>query len=245
LKLLKNGRAAMPDPVTGTMIGSTVIGAVSSKNAADKQSAAAQRAADLQREQFDITNEQQRPWREAGGRALTKLESMAEYKPFDMATFQQDPSYQFRLDQGTKALERSAAARGGLVSGNTGGALTNYGQNAASQEYQNAFNRYQTERNASLAPYMTLAGYGTNANALSAQAGQNYANNAGNFLTGGAAAQAAGGIGMANALSGGVSQYLNYNQGNNLIDTLNRNRTYASVPSNAATTIPMQAGGGY
>jgi hypothetical protein len=219
----------MPDPVTGTMIGSTVVGAVSSKNAADKQSAAADRAAQLQKEQFDITNEQQRPWREAGGRALTKLESMAEYKPFDMATFQQDPSYQFRLDQGTKALERSAAARGGLVSGNTGGALINYGQNAASQEYNNAFNRYQTERNAMLAPYMTLAGYGQNSNALSAQAGQNYANNAGNLITGSAAAQAAGNMGIANAIGGGTSQYLRYTQGNDLLAALRGN----SSPSNA------------
>jgi hypothetical protein len=219
----------MPDPVSGTILASSAIGAVSSKSAADTQANAANRAADLQQKQFDVTNEQQRPWREAGGRALTRLESLAEYKPFDMATFQQDPSYQFRLDQGTKALERSAAARGGLISGNTGGALMNYGQNAASQEYNNAFNRYQTERNATLAPYMTLAGYGANANALSAQAGQNYATNAGNMITGGAAAQAAGNMGVANAFGGGASQYMRYDQGNNLLAAIRGN----SSPSNA------------
>jgi hypothetical protein len=206
---------------------SALVGANASRSAASTQAAAADRAAQLQREQFDITNEQQRPWREAGTRALTKLESMADYKPFDMATFQQDPSFQFRLDQGTKALERSAAARGGQFSGNTLGALTNYGQNAASQEYNNAFNRYQTERNAMLAPYMTLAGYGTNANALSSQAGQNYATNAGNMITGGAAAQAAGMVGGANAVGGAVGQYLNYTSNNNLLNALNnRNSTY-------------------
>ena len=210
----------MPDPVSGAVMGSSVLGAFASKSAGDSQAAAADRAAALQKEQFDITNEQQRPWREAGGRALTKLEGMADYKPFDMATFQQDPSYQFRLDQGTKALERSAAARGGLVSGNTGGALQNYGQNLASQEYTNAFNRYQTERQATLAPYMTLAGYGQGANALSAQAGQNYATNAGNLITSGAAAQAAGNMGMVNAFTGGASQYMKYDQGNNLIAAL-------------------------
>lgn len=204
---------------------SAVVGANASRSAASTQAAAADRAAQLQREQFDITNEQQRPWREAGGRALNKLESMAEYKPFDMKTFQQDPSYQFRMDQGLKGLERSAAARGGLISGNTGGALVNYGQNAASQEYQNAFNRYQTERNASLAPYMTLAGYGTSANALSSQAGQNYANNAGNMITGGAAAQAAGGVGAANAVNSGVGQYLNYTSNNNLLNALRGNNS--------------------
>jgi len=210
----------MPDPVTGTIIGSTVIGAASAKSAADTQANAARRAADLQREQFDITNEQQRPWREAGGRALTKLESMADYKPFDMNAFTQDPGYGFRLKQGQKALDASAAVRGGLISGNALRAATAFGQDMGSQEYQNAFNRYQTERQATLSPYMTLAGYGTNANALSAQAGQNYATNAGNMITGGAAAQAAGNMGVANAFGGGASQYMRYNQGNDLLAAL-------------------------
>ena len=210
----------MPDPVTGTIIGSTVIGAASSKSAADTQANAARRAADLQKEQFDITNEQQRPFREAGVRALGKFESMADYKPFDMNAFTQDPGYGFRLKQGQKALDASAAARGGLISGNALKAATAFGQDMGSQEYQNAFNRYQTERQATLSPYMTLAGYGTNANALSAQAGQNYATNAGNMITGGAAAQAAGYMGVANAGAQGVSQYLKYTQGNSLLDAL-------------------------
>jgi hypothetical protein len=205
---------------TYLMAGTALVGALSAKSGADAQSAAARRAADLQREQFDITNEQQRPWREAGGRALTKLESMADYKPFDMNAFTQDPGYGFRLKQGQKALDASAAARGGLISGNALKAATAFGQDMGSQEYQNAFNRYQTERQATLSPYMTLAGYGTNANALSAQAGQNYATNAGNMITGGAAAQAAGNMGVANALGSGVSQYLKYTQGNSLLDAL-------------------------
>jgi len=212
----------MPDPINPglAILGSSIIGAVSSKNAADTQANAARRAADLQKEQFDITNEQQRPWREAGGRALGKFESMADYQKFGMDQFTQDPGYAFRLKQGQKALDASAAARGGLISGNALRAATAFGQDMGSQEYQNAFNRYQTERQATLSPYMTLAGYGTNANALSAQAGQNYATNAGNMITGGAAAQAAGNMGVANALGSGVSQYLKYTQGNSLLDAL-------------------------
>jgi hypothetical protein len=210
----------MPDPVSGAVIGSSVLGAVSAKNAGDSQAAAAARAAALQKEQFDITNEQQRPWREAGGRALTKLEGMADYKPFDMNAFTQDPGYGFRLKQGQKALDASAAARGGLISGNALKAATSFGQDMGSQEYTNAFNRYQTERQATLSPYMTLAGYGQNANTLSANAGANYATNAGNLITGGAAAQAAGYMGAANAIGGGASQYMRYNQGNDLLAAL-------------------------
>lgn len=52
-----------------------------------------------------------------------------------------DPGYQFRLGQGQQALERSAAARGGLLSGRQMKDLTQYGQDMGSQEFQNAFNR--------------------------------------------------------------------------------------------------------
>jgi hypothetical protein len=95
------------------------------------------------------------------------------------------------LSEGLKALERSAAARGGLLSGGTGKALTRYGQEAASQEYGNAFNRGLTEYNALRAreseEYNRLAGLagvgGTTAQQLTA-AGQNYGTSAGNLLTG-------------------------------------------------------------
>ena len=126
----------MPEPISAgaAILGSSIIGGLSSKSAADTQANAARRAADLQKEQFDITNEQQRPWREAGGRALGKFESMADYKPFDMNAFTQDPGYGFRLKQGQKALDASAAARGGLISGNALRAATAFGQDMGSQE---------------------------------------------------------------------------------------------------------------
>ena len=52
-----------------------------------------------------------------------------------------DPSYQWRLQQGQGAVERSAAARGLLNSGQAAIELMNYGQGAASTEYQAQFNR--------------------------------------------------------------------------------------------------------
>lgn len=206
--------------MAGTALAGGLLGANAAKSGASAQANAANQAADISNQQYQQTRADQAPWREAGGRALTKLEGMADYKPFDMATFQQDPSYQFRMDQGLKAIQRSAAARGNQLGGSTLGALQNYGQNAASQEYQNAFNRYQTERNQTLAPYMTLAGYGANANTLTANAGATNAANVGNLITGSAAAQAAGGMGVANALTGAAGQYLNYTNNNNLIAAL-------------------------
>jgi len=198
---------------TGTAIlGSAILGAASSRSAGRAQSRAAGRAADLQQEQFERTIELQEPWRQAGERALNKLEAASDYTPFGMDQFQADPGYAFRLAQGQKALERSAAARGGLISGNTGGALQQFGQGLASQEYQNAFNRYQAERSARLNPLQSLAGLGqTSVNALG-QAGQNYAMNAGNAIGAGAQARASGYMGAANAIGGGVGQYMNYQQ---------------------------------
>lgn len=65
---------------------------------------------------------------------------------FTMEKFQQDPGYAFRMSEGLKALDRTAAARGGLISGSALKAASRYGQDMASQEYQNAFNRYNQNR---------------------------------------------------------------------------------------------------
>ena len=107
-----------------------------------------------------------------GGDASTAgYGSMAQ--PFGMDQFMADPGYQFRLDEGMKALERSAAARGGLLSGGFLRGATRYGQGMASQEYQNAFNRYQAERQARLAPLFELYGQGArSANALAGYQGE-------------------------------------------------------------------------
>jgi hypothetical protein len=194
------------------IIGSAAIGAYASSEAADTQAAAADRASDLQRQQFDRQVELQAPFREAGIRALPELEAASRYTPFGKDQFQADPGYAFRLSEGQKALERQAAARGGLISGGALKAATRYGQEMGSQEYTNAFNRYQTERNARLNPLQSLAGIGQTSTNQLGVAGQNYANAAGEAIGAGAQARASGYMGVANAASGGLGQYLNYQQ---------------------------------
>jgi len=131
------------------------------REASQAQADASNRAADLQYQQFRESVALQEPWRQAGLVGLNKLIPEAtQYTPFGMAQFQADPGYAFRLSEGQKALERSAAARGDLLSGTTGKALTRYGQEMGSQEYTNAFNRYQAEREARLNPLQSLAGVG-------------------------------------------------------------------------------------
>jgi hypothetical protein len=216
--------------VAGAVVGSSLIGASAAKGAASTQAAAADRAAELQNQQFQQTRQDQMPWLKAGEQALNKLIPMTDYTKFGMDQFTQDPGYAFRLSEGQKALDRSAAARGGLISGAALKAATRYGQDMGSQEYQNAFNRYQIERNAQLAPLQSLAGVGQTTAQQLGQAGQNYATNAGNMITGGAAANAAGQVGAANALTGGLGTYLNYSQGNALLNALRTPQTAGINP---------------
>jgi uridine phosphorylase len=105
-----------------------------------------------------------------------------------------------------------------------------------SQEYTNAFNRYQTERNAQLNPLQSLAGMGQTTMTNLGTMGASNAANVGNLMTSGAAAQAAGNVGQTNAITGGLGTYLNYNQGNNLVAAL-RNRGGYQQPSNYGNVI--------
>ena len=90
----------------------------------------------------------------------------------------------------------------------------------ASQEYTNAFNRYQAERQARLGPLQSLAGVGQTATQQIGQAGQNYASNAGEAMMSGAAARASGYMGQANALSSALGAGLNYSQNQQLINRM-------------------------
>jgi hypothetical protein len=217
--------------VAGAVVGSSLIGANAASRASSTQAASADQATQLQREMFNKQTELQQPYQAAGVNALNKLQGLADYKLFGMDSFTKDPGYGFRLAEGQKALDRQAAARGGLISGGALKAAERYGQDMGSQEYQNAFNRYQTERSAMLNPLQSLAGVGQSAANTIGNAGANFATNAGNLMTSAGSARASGYVGGANALTGGLNQYLNYTQGNNMLAALRPQQT--GSPSNA------------
>lgn len=206
--------------IPAAIFGSGLLGASAASSGASAQANAANRAAELSNEQYQQTRQDLAPYRAAGVNALGKLEGMADYTPFGMQQFQQDPGYAFRLSEGQKGLDRQAAARGGLISGGALKAAQRYGQEMGSQEYTNAFNRYQTERNARLNPLQSLAGVGQTATNQLGQFGAQNAGAMGNYMTGAAAAGAAGQMGAANAMTSGLGTYLNYNQGNSLLSAL-------------------------
>ena len=138
------------------------------------------------------------------------------FQEFNAQEMEQDPGYAFRVSEGQKAIERSTAARGGLQSGAALKAAARFGQEMGSQEYQNAFNRFQankafqaqeygnafnrfmTERQSQLAPLMSLTASGQ-----ASAAGQSAA--AGNFASGASNA-------MQNFGAGQSAAYGNYGQ---------------------------------
>ena len=151
-------------------------------------------------------------------------------KPFSAQDLPQwqDPGYQFRLQQGEGALQNSAAGTSGLVSGNSLRSLMDYGQNSASQEYQNAFNRYNTNQTNIYNRLSNIAGLGqTSANA-SGQMGMTAAGNIGSAQMAGGAAQAAGYIGQGNAISGGINNAIGGYLGNRLISMYTKPPTPAT-----------------
>ena len=219
--------------VPAAIVGSSLLGANAAANAASTAANATNNAAALQNAQYYQTRADQMPWMVAGQNALNQLIPLASnYTPFSYNSMTADPGYQFRLQQGQQALGHQAAAGGGLVSGQTLKAMQDYAQQSASNEYQNAFNRYQTQRAAQLAPLQSLAGVGQTTAANLGVTGAQTAANVGNLVTSGASAQAAGQIGQANALSSGLSTYLNYNQQNSLLNAINnRNNNNSSNPN--------------
>jgi len=231
--------------VAAAIGGSALLGAYSADRAANTQAAAAERAAqaqleasryasDLQQQQYRENVQRQQPFYQAGVNALPELVAASKYTPFGQEQFQADPGYAFRLSEGQKALDRSAAARGGLISGGALKAATRFGQDMGSQEYTNAFNRYQAERQARLGPLQSLTGMGqSTANTIGA-AGQNMASNVGNYgmqganatgegYMGAANARASGYMGTSNALTSGLGSYLNYSNQQNLLAALKGN----------------------
>lgn len=146
-------------------LGTNIFGPNSTDRAIGAQTDAANQANATQKYIFDTQRTDYQPWREAGVKALAGLQDPNFGKDLTM-----DPGYQFRMDQGTNAINAAAAARGMGNSGATLKALARYGQDFASNEYNNAYNR-------TYGRLSSLAGMGQGAVQGMAGAAQNYGNN--------------------------------------------------------------------
>jgi hypothetical protein len=246
--------------------GGALIGGITSLVASGRQASAAKSAAQLQFEeqqqalqfQEQMWNTQQgnmAPWIKAGQGAVGQLgtwlgqagQGQGPFAPWTqqfqaptLAQAEQEPGYQFALGQGSKALTNSAAASGNLLTGNTGEALQQYGQQFGEQHYQNVYNRamqqyqlgynqYEQNQSNLFNRYASLAGLGQTATGQLGNQGQAAAGNIANIsLTGGAqigqqlnnaaAAQASGYVGAGNAIGGAFGNLGQYAMLQNLLN---------------------------
>ena len=221
--------------------------AQSADKAAQLQSDTAKESLALQKQMYEEGVARQQPFYEAGITGQNRLMDIlglsgrtgaegygSAMRPFGMSDFQTDPGYAFRMKEGLKSLDQQAAARGGLISGNALRAAQQYGQELGSQEYQNAYNRYQTNRTNVLNPLQSLLGQGQSSANTLGSAGAGYASgagstmmtsaaNMGNLYTAAGNARASGYTGSADAWNralGGAA--------GTIVSGLNANQMYGS-----------------
>jgi hypothetical protein len=200
--------------VTAALIsgGASIVGGYmagqGAKAGAQTQADAMRESARLQKEMFDVQNEQQKPYREAGYSGLSDIVAMKPYltKQFGPEDFQAgiDPSYNFRLEQGNLATTNMANRAGGAIGGNALRGLMDYGQGAASQEYGNVFNRFQTGRSNIYNNLASIAGLGQTSLGQTGQLSSNAAQNIGGAISGAGSAIGGGQVASANAYGGAI-----------------------------------------
>lgn len=192
----------------GAAIGSAVIGSASASSAASKQQDAAKAANDLQAAQYGAAVERNQPYMTAGTDALAALQQKLPglTSSYDPQALLNEPGYQFGLQQGQQALERSLAARGRSVSGAALKAATQFGTDYGTTKLNDAFSRDMQSKQQTYSQLYGLTRLGQNSANLTGAAGENYANQAGNNLISGGNSAAANDRSQGNIWSGLLNQ---------------------------------------
>jgi hypothetical protein len=198
-KLIGAGIGFLVGGPAGLAVGASLGGAVdeatgggaagAAKEAAQISNAAAERDLALRTRMYEEGVARQQPFYQAGVNALPEYVSGIReggelVRGFTPADFTTDPGYAFRLAEGQKQLDRQAAIRGGQISGAALKAAGRYGQEMASQEFGNAYNRFRETQGLRRNALAGVAGYGPTAASSINAAGQSYATGAGNIMTG-------------------------------------------------------------
>jgi hypothetical protein len=258
--------------VAGATLVSGYMGSNAAKDAAETQAQSARESAAVQKAMFDKQNLQQTGYRAAGQGALSNIGKLGsgtydiydeagnktgtgtgsgyltkEFTPEDFAAGM-DPGYAFRLKMGQDQAMRQANLGGGALSGNALAGLQDYTQGSASQEYGNAFNRFQTQRGNIYNTLASIAGLGQTSLGQTGTASTSTAGNIGNAIQNAGSAQAAGTVGSANAwssaLTGGANTYALSNMLKPQGQTFNDNTGWSgggsgmvNVPGQGTTSI--------
>lgn len=136
-----------------------VMGNNSAKKAAGAQKKAQAKAAKEQKKMYEQSRKDMQPYMESGTLANTDLNmrmglagdaSNKDYgflmKRFNNQEFEKDPGYQFRMDEGNRGIAATQAARGGLLSGAAAKEASRYNQGFASNEYGQAYDRFNNDQ---------------------------------------------------------------------------------------------------
>ncbi|RQQ19732.1 DNA transfer protein p32 [Burkholderia stagnalis] len=253
--------AAIGGAAVASLAGSA-LSAGAASDAADTQADAANRSADMQWKQYQQTRTDLEPYRNLGSSAINPLLAAMGYNvstnkdgtfalsPSGTSILQQrftaptaaeaaaTPGYQFTLQQGLKAAQNSASARGLGASGAALKGAASFASGLADTTYNDVYSRnlntFKTNYGSAadnVNRLFSLVGTGQNAAALTGGFGAQAANSVGNTLTSGAAASAAGTVGAANAINGGLSGAANTVQNGLLM-----NRLFPSATSGGAAT---------
>ncbi len=189
--------------IRAAIIGGSLLSGAASFFGARSESSAARRAAALQAGATAQAREDLQPFTQAGVGSLNALQTLLglggtpEEQQAARDALTESPNFQFQLGQGVNALDRSAAARGGLLSGNQLKGVTEFGQGLASNAFSSRFNQLSQ-----------LAGLGQASAAGQANVTQLGAQNQGNALIAGGQARAGGFAGIANAANAGIGNFL-------------------------------------
>ena len=192
-------------------IAGSAIQAGAAQSAAERQAQSAEEANRIQREMYEQQRADLSPYREAGASALSQLADpnlaqQFQYKDFQ---FKEDPGYQFRLQEGQKAIERAASAGGRVGGGRFAKEMARYGSGLASQEYgaahqrygqdySRAFNTFNTAQQRRLSQLGSIAGMGQGAASNTAAAAGRYGSAAAENVIGAGNAAAASGVAQGN-----------------------------------------------
>lgn len=219
-------------------VGSAVISSNAASDAAAGTAAAAKKANKKLSKFYVAQREDLKPWQQGGLNAFNEMGSQDFKRDFTAEDFQKDPGYEFRMAEGAKALERSAAARGGLRSGGTLKAISRYGQDFASNEYGNAYNRFNADRDRRFGRLSSLAGFGERATGQLGALRQNYTNTYSNNVMGAAKSAGEAGMASANAWGGALSGI-----GQNAMDVSSMNWMERQKQANGSGINGGSAGG--
>jgi len=198
----------------------------SARRAAAIQAQAGQNANNTTWNMFNQNRADLSPWATTGGAALNQLggESLGPNAPltrgFTAADFQSDPGYQFRKSEGQKAIDHRLASMGMDQSGQSVKEASRFNQDVASQDYQNAYGRWNADQANKFNRLMALSNVGVNAAGRTAGLGANAANNVANNQIGIGNAQAAGKIGSSNAYINALNNMQQINSNNRFLQML-------------------------